>query len=96
MFFSNLQSLLNLILEFRVAHYFKSVIRTIIIEYNKSFVKKPTLKKKTGFYEKKKTFQWVKWVYTRVNTQANSGYLSSVFSHLRKYRNENGVQIISS
>ena len=40
--FSNLQSLLNLILKFKVTHYLKSAIKTIIIEYNKNFVKKPT------------------------------------------------------
>ena len=53
MFFPNLQSLLNLILKFRVTHYFKSVIRTIIIEYNKSFVKKTTFNKKPGFFVEK-------------------------------------------
>ena len=53
MFFSNLQSLLNLLLKFGVTHYSKSVIRTIIIEYNKSFVKKPTFNKKPGFFTEK-------------------------------------------
>ena len=73
MFFSNLQSLLNLLLKFGVTHYSKSVIRTIIIEYNKSFVKKPTFNKKPGFFYRKNPAQWVKWVYTRVHTQANPG-----------------------
>ena len=70
--FLNLQSLLNLVLKFRVTHYFKSVIRTIFIEYNKSFAKKPTLhKKKHVFFYGKNPAQWVKWVYTWVHTQAN-------------------------
>ena len=47
-FFSNLQSLLNFVLKFRVTQYFKSVI--IIVEYNKSFVKKPTFNKKSHFF----------------------------------------------
>ena len=33
--------------------YFKSVIRTIVIEYNKSFVKKPTFNKKPSFFTEK-------------------------------------------
>ena len=52
--FSNLQSLFNLILKFRVTHYFKSEITTIIIEYNKSFVKKNHFQlKNPGFLWKK-------------------------------------------
>ena len=46
-FFSNLQIFLNLILKFRATHYFKSVIRIIIIEYNKFC-------QKTHFQQKKK------------------------------------------
>ena len=42
-----------LISKFRVTHYFKSVIRTIIIEYNKSFAKKPTFNKKPVFFMEK-------------------------------------------
>ena len=64
--FSNLQSLLNRILKFRVTHYFKSLIITIFIEYNKSFVKKPTFNKKKKT-DRKNPAHWVKWVYTQAN-----------------------------
>ena len=64
--FSNLQSLLNLILKFRVTHYLKSVIRTIIIEYNKILSKKP-LSIKNPFFYGKTPAQWVKWVHTQAN-----------------------------
>ena len=37
----------------------------------KSFIKKPTFDKKTRVFNVKNPAQWVKWVYTRVHTQAN-------------------------
>ena len=41
---------------------------TIII-----FAKKTQFHKKNRGFKEKKTVQWVKWVYTRVHTQANPG-----------------------
>ena len=66
-FFLNLQCLsTNLVLKFRVTQYFRSVIRKIIIENIKSFIKKLSTKKKKLFFTVKKD-QWVKWAYTQAN-----------------------------
>ena len=51
---SNLQCLINLMLKLRVSQYFKSVIKTIIIENNESFVEKETLSTKKRLTKKKK------------------------------------------
>ena len=56
--------------------------------------KKKTLKrKKKHFQQKTRVFygknpaQWVKWVYTRVHTQANPGYLSDrLFNHAQSHQ----------
>ena len=41
---------------------------------NNSFIKKHFRLKKTVFFYGKTPAQWVKWVYTRVHTQANPAY----------------------